>query len=240
MCSSDLAFLYDEPRFLLQMELLEQRVYFTILEAVATGRVRQNDIRQAVGINGASLGYYLGALRDLGLLERIVPVTEADPARSRQGLYHLLDPFFRFWFRFVYRERVHLERGDTAVVRRAVEDQLEALTGLAFEDLCRARVWDLAAEGRIPFEPQRVGRWWDSQAQVDVAALNDEYLLLGECRWRSRPMGDDILAELKRKAVRVAGQEGAGRRRRVLALFSRTGFTETLQEIGRASCRERV
>ena len=223
------AFLYDEPRFLLQMELREPRVYFTILEAVATGRVRQNDIRQVIGINGASLGYYLGALRDLGLLERIVPVTEADPARSRQGLYHLLDPFFRFWFRFVYRERVHLERGDTAVVRRAVEDQLEALTGLAFEDLCRARVWDLAAEGRIPFEPQRVGRWWDSQAQVDVAALNDEYLLLGECRWRSRPMGDDILAELKRKAVRVAGQEGAGRRRRVLALFSRAGFTETLQ-----------
>jgi AAA+ ATPase superfamily predicted ATPase len=223
------AFLYDEPRFLLQMELREPRVYFTILEAVATGRVRQNDIRQAVGINGASLGYYLGALRDLGLLERIVPVTEADPARSRQGLYHLLDPFFRFWFRFVYRERVHLERGDTAVVRRAVEDQLEALTGLAFEDLCRARVWDLAAEGRIPFEPQRVGRWWDSQAQVDVAAVNDEYILLGECRWRGRPVGDDVLAELKRKAARVAGQEGASRRRQVLALFSRAGFTETLQ-----------
>jgi AAA+ ATPase superfamily predicted ATPase len=219
------AFLYDEPRFLLQMELREPRIYFAILEAVATGRVRQNDIRQAIGIEGASLGYYLSTLRDLGLLERVVPVTEADPARSRQGLYRLLDPFFRFWFRFVYRERVHLERGDTARVRQAVEAQLDALAGLAFEDICRARVWDLAAAGRLPFQPQRVGMWWDAQTQIDVAAVSDEYILLGECQWRSRPMGPEVLADLKRKAVRVPGN-----RHQVLALFSRAGFTEPLQQ----------
>jgi AAA+ ATPase superfamily predicted ATPase len=219
------AFLYDEPRFLLQMELREPRVYFAILEAVATGRVQQSDIRQAVGINGASLGYYLGTLRDLGLLERVVPVTEADPVRSRQGRYRLLDPFFRFWFRFVYRERVHLERGDTATVRQAVEAQLDILAGLAFEDICRTRVWDLATEGHIPFQPQRVGMWWDAQAQIDVAAVSDEYILLGECQWRSRPMGPEVLAELKRKVARVPGD-----RHQVLALFSRAGFTEPLQQ----------
>ena len=43
------AFLYDEPRFLLQMELREPRVYFAVLEAIAAGRVRQEEISQAVG-----------------------------------------------------------------------------------------------------------------------------------------------------------------------------------------------
>ena len=219
------AFLYDEPRFLLQMELREPRVYFAILEAIATGRVRQDDLSQAVGIKGASLGYYLNTLRDLGLLERVVPVTDADPAHSRQGRYQILDPFFRFWFRYVYRERVHLERGDTATVRQIVEDQIETLAGLAFEEICRARAWELAAEGKIPFRPERVGQWWDAQAQVDVAAASDEYVLLGECRWRSRPLGLEVLAELKRKAARVPGN-----RRQVLALFSRAGFTEPLQQ----------
>jgi AAA+ ATPase superfamily predicted ATPase len=219
------AFLYDEPRFLLQMELREPRVYFAILEAIATGHVRQDEISRAVGIAGASLGYYLSTLRELALLERIVPVTEPDPARSRQGRYRLLDPFFRFWFRFVYRERVHLERGNTAIVRQAIEDQLDALAGLAFEEVCRIHVWDLAAAGRLPFQPQQVGQWWDSQTQVNVAALNDEYILLGECRWRSRPVGPEALAELKQKAARVPGN-----RRQVLALFSRTGFTEPLRQ----------
>jgi len=218
------AFLYDEPRFLLQMELREPRVYFAILEAIATGRVRQEEISQAVGVKGASLGYYLNTLRDLGLLERAVPVTDADPAHSRQGRYQLLDPFFRFWFRFVYRERVHLERGDTATVRQAVSEQSDALAGWAFEEICRARVWELAAAGRIPFRPQRVGMWWDTQAQIDVAALDEEYVLLGECRWRSRPLGPEALAELKRKAEHVPGN-----RHQVLALFARAGFTEPLQ-----------
>ena len=218
------SFLYDEPRFLLQMELREPRIYFAILESIATGRVRQDEIGQAVGVKGASLGYYLSTLRDLGLLERIVPVTEADPAHSRQGRYHLLDPFFRFWFRFVYRERVHLERGDTATVRRVVESQIDALAGLAFEEICRAWVWAQGDQGSIPFRPQRVGMWWDAQAQIDVAAVNDEYLLLGECRWRTRPLGVEALAELKQKAVRVPGN-----RRQQLVLFSRTGFTEALQ-----------
>jgi hypothetical protein len=219
------AFLYDEPRFVLQTELREPRIYFAILEAVATGRVRQHDIRRAVGIEGASLGYYLSTLRDLGLLERVVPVTAENPARSRQGRYRLLDPFFRFWFRFVYRERVHLERGNTAVVRQMVEAQLDSLTALAFEEICRARVWDLATEGRIPFQPQRVGMWWDAQTQIDVAAVSDEYILLGECRWRSRPMGPRVLADLRHKAARVRGN-----RRQVLALFSRAGFTRPLQQ----------
>lgn len=218
------AFLYDEPRFLLQMELREPRVYFAILEAIAAGRLRQEEISPSVGVKGASLGYYLNTLRDLGLLERIVPVTDADPAHSRQGRYRLLDPFFRFWFRFVYRERVHLERGDTAPVRSVVNEQLEALAGLAFEDICRARIWDLAASGRIPFRPERVGQWWDAQAQIDVAALDDEYILLGECRWRSRPLAPDALAELRRKAERVPRG-----RHQVLALFSRSGFNESLR-----------
>ena len=47
------SFLYDEPRFLLQMELREPRVYFAILEAIATGRVRQDEISQAAACQGA-------------------------------------------------------------------------------------------------------------------------------------------------------------------------------------------
>lgn len=218
------AFLYDEPRFLLQMELREPRIYFAILEAIAMGRVRQEEMGKAAGVKGASLSYYLNTLRDLGLLERIVPVTEADPIHSRQGRYHLLDPFFRFWFRFVYRERVHLDRGDSTMVRQIVESQMDALAGSAFEEICRTWVWQWAAEGRIPFRPQRVGMWWNAQAQIDVAAINEEYLLLGECRWRSRPIGVEVLLELKQKAAYVPGD-----RHQLFALFSRSGFTDALQ-----------
>ncbi|MBM4456182.1 MAG: hypothetical protein FJ011_00215 [Chloroflexi bacterium] len=56
-------------------ELREPRVYFAVLAAIAAGRVRQEEISQAVGVKGTSLGYYLNTLRDLDLLERAAPVT---------------------------------------------------------------------------------------------------------------------------------------------------------------------
>lgn len=219
------SFLHDEPRFLVQMELREPRIYFAVLEAVANGHIYQRDIARAIGFETTSLNYYLSALRDLGLLERLVPATEEKPARSRRGRYQLKDRFFRFWFRFVYRERAHLERGDTARVRQRIAGEIDAFTSTTFEDVCREAVWGLEAAGRIPFVPYRVGAWWDREGQIDVTAVGDEYVLLGECKWQSRPSGPDVLADLKRRATRFPGD-----RRQILAIFSRAGFTTALQE----------
>ena len=54
-------FFYDEVRFLLQQELREPRNYFAILEAIASGRTRLNEIKQATGLNGVSA--YLDTLQ---------------------------------------------------------------------------------------------------------------------------------------------------------------------------------
>lgn len=57
-----------------------------------------------------------------------------------------------------------------------------------------------------------------------MAAVNEEYILLGECRWRSRPLGVETLTELQQKAARVPGE-----RHPIFALFSRAGFTDALR-----------
>ena len=68
------SFLYDEVRFVLQQELREPRNYFAILQAIAAGKTRLNEIKQATGIEGATA--YLDTLQQLHLVERLVPVTE--------------------------------------------------------------------------------------------------------------------------------------------------------------------
>ena len=77
------SFLYDEVRFVLQQELREPRNYFAILEAIAAGKTRLNEIKQATGIEGATA--YLDTLQQLRLVERRVPVTETQPHKSRRG-----------------------------------------------------------------------------------------------------------------------------------------------------------
>jgi hypothetical protein len=57
------------------------------------------EIAQQAKATSASLGTKLARLEDLGYIERRFPVTPDGP-EQRPG-YHIEDPFFRFWFRYV-------------------------------------------------------------------------------------------------------------------------------------------
>lgn len=216
-------FLHDEPRFLLLQELGDPRRYFSILEAIAGGRTRQNEIAQAVGLAATSMPFYLGTLRGLGLVERVVPVTETQPQKSRRALYRIQDHYFRFWFRFVHPNHSLLERGATARVRRQIGEQLDQYTGPVFEIICEDYIWRLADTGRLDFTPRAVGRWWDNREEIDLVALGDDDILLAECKWSARPVGTDVLEDLNRKTQTLLGRGNWRRVRK--ALFSRSGFT---------------
>jgi AAA+ ATPase superfamily predicted ATPase len=143
-------------RFLLQQELREPRNYFAILEAIASGRTRLNEIKQVTGLGGVTA--YLDTLRGLRLIERVVPVTEGKPHKSRRGLYRLCDHFFRFWFRFVHPNRTLLERGGAQIALDAlVVPQLDTFTGPIFEEICQEFLWRIGLAGGLPFTLLRIG-----------------------------------------------------------------------------------
>lgn len=186
------AFLHDEPRFLLQQELRDASRHFAILTALANHRTRVNEIAQASGIPVTSVTFYLNTLQEMGLITRLTPATERNPERSRHGIYQIADPFFRFWFRYVYPNRSLLERGETEQVRRKVEMELEHFTGPVFETICREYVWRLhkkrqaglhAAHGRRLVEPARRNRCGGNRRrwlpvwrmQVDVEAYRRQH-----------------------------------------------------------------
>ena len=220
-------YLYDEARFLLLQEVRDPRSYFAILEALALGCTRPNEIAQQAGLGtGAAVMPALHTLMDLRLVERQVPATERQPLKSRQGLYHISDPYFRFWFRFVHPQRSALEEDRAPLVlEQSILPQLDRFTGPVFEAICREHVWRMV----LPFMPQRVGGWWDRRAAIDVVAVNDaaRALLVGECQWSTKPVGPDILDDLQGKAAHLLA---AGDWQQVVyALFSRAGFTPALR-----------
>jgi hypothetical protein len=220
------SYLYQEPLFLLREELQEPRNYFAILQAIAQGRTRLNEVVQITGMERGPASRYLAILQDLRLVERRVPITESQPDKSRKGVYRLRDPFLAFWFRFVAPYVSILESGHTAPVARRIEAELSTFLGLPFEDICREWLTEQAALGRLSFLPERVGSWWDGQEEIDIAALGANAGLFGECKWTSRPVGAGVLDDLKRKAYPVI--EALGLQTIQYALFSRSGFSEAL------------
>ena len=219
------SFLYDEVRFVLQQELREPRNYFAILQAIAAGKTRLNEIKQATGIEGATA--YLDTLQQLHLVERSVPVTEKQPHKSRRGIYRLKDHYLRFWFRYVHPNRSQLERdGAQIILDNQVLTEIDHFTSLTFEEVCQQFLWQTGIAGKFSFVPNRIGNWWNANEEIDLVVLGETSAILVECKWTSKAVGVDILADLERKTDLVRPE--LSNRQISFALCSRSGFTAQL------------
>ncbi len=202
--------LVDEAQHMLDAFLTDARVHYSILEAIATGDHTWSGITRRVGQSGGALLRPLRWLEDMGLVERVVPITEKNPARSKRALYRIADPYVTFWHRSVApllrAGSLGLQRPEV-LWQRIVQPTLSEHLGPVFEETCRQFV---RRGARLPLQPMRVGEWWDAHGndQLDIVALDAEgRLLAAECKWGAVTRED--LTALRTRATRVAAQLGA-------------------------------
>ena len=223
-------YLYDEPYFLLQQEVSEVGSYFSIIKAIAAGNTKLSAIAGVLEVKSTSLTKYLKTLIDLDILEREVPVTEDSPEKSKKGLYKIKDNYLRFWFAFVYPNMSFIESGHGRIVMDKIRKSLvRNHIAFVYEDICRERMWEINAEGVWPFYFSKLGRYWDSKEEIDVAAIDPDgkNLILGECKYWQEPVGVSVLRELEAKAKTVSWEKE--KRKTWFVLFSVNGFTEDLR-----------
>lgn len=226
------SYLYDEPHFLLQQEITEIGSYFSIIRAIAAGNSKLSAIASLLEIKATSLTKYLKTLIDLDILEREVPVTEDNPEKCKKGLYKIKDNYVRFWFAFVYPNLSFIESGNTRIVIDKIKKSfIRNQVSFVYEDVCREKMWEMNADNVWPFNFTKVGRYWDSQVEIDVAALDSEgnNLILGECKYWKDPVGISVFHDLEQKALHI--NWGKNTRKTWYVLFSANGFTPELQQL---------
>ncbi|MBC7095430.1 ATP-binding protein [Thermococcus sp.] len=200
-------FLFREAKELLEEEFREPETYYTILEAVAEGKTRVNEIAQHSFIEPKNTARYLRILEDLGILKRELPVAR----KAKRGIYRFRDLYFAFWFRFV---APYFEEIESGFPDGAVEEFRQAFnqyTGLAFEEIVRQLLTELNREGRLPFKFTKIGRWWHKGEEIDIVALNkkEKKGLFVEVKWKelNEKEARRILKNLEYK-IEVVGLEG--------------------------------
>ncbi len=239
--------LHEEARLLLDVELPDANVYFSVLRAIAAGQTRVNQIDQRTGIGDTSrVSQMLDRLQRLWLVRKEIPVTVRNPERSRQSFYRIVDPYLRFWFRFILPAQGRL--ADAEGARRHLESRVlprldEFVSAPAFEEVCQAwlrRETDAAA----------VGWWWgkvremrdtalrDIDRELDAVAVDDdgEAIAVASCKWTAGKMPASEWDKLKTLAahLRPTGDPPS------LFLFSRSGFEEPLREAAATEPRLRL
>lgn len=225
------AFLYSEPRFLLMEELREPSVYFSILKAISLGKTRLNEIVQETGLGDSyKVNKYISVLRGLHIVRREIPITEDKPYKSRKGIYILDDPFFRFWFRYIFPNLSYLEMGDIDYVwKEKIKPDFDSFVGFIFEDICIQKLRRLNRNNKLPFKAKSLGRWWDRKDEIDIVAFDSKgSFLFCECKWRSKKIGLGTLNELQRKSDKFPDAN-----RKYYGFFSKSRFSKELKEMSK-------
>lgn len=241
--------LYSEVEFLLHQELRETPVYNSIIEAVALGSTKLNEISQKSLVDDTpKTGVYLKNLIELGIVEKefSVDTSEKEKANSKRGLYRLTDNFFRFWYNFVFTNFSQLEDGDVdGVFNYMIEPALHEFASLTFEDVCKEFVKKLQRKNNLPFRYNKMGRWTGkttvrneknpsgfetAETEIDILCIDREakQYLVGECKFKNKPFSYSEYLNTVAKLSPFKEKSDF-----YYALFSENGFDEKITEISK-------
>ena len=232
--------LYSEVDFLLHQELRETPIYNSIIEAVALGNTKLNDISQKSLVEDTSkTSVYLKNLIELGIVEREFSVDSKskEKANSNRGTYRLTDNFFRFWYAFGFTNFSQLEDGDVdGVYDYVIAPALHEFASFTFEDVCKEFVREMQKKNELPFRYSKMGRWTGkttvrdkdapkgvrvAETEIDILGIGKggkEYLV-GECKFKNTPFDYSEYLDTVTKLTPL--KEGA---KFYYALFSESGF----------------
>ena len=236
--------LYSEVEFLLHQELRETPIYNSIIEAVALGNTKLNDISQKSLLEDtAKTSVYLKNLMELGIVEREFSVDSKikERANTGRGTYRLTDNFFRFWYAFGFANYSQLEDGDVdGVYEYVVKPALHEFASFAFEDVCREFVRMLQKKNELPFRYSKIGRWMGkttvrdekasdglrtAETEIDLLCIGKdakEYLV-GECKFKGVPFSYSEYLDTLAKLTPLKEKS-----KFYYALFSESGFDQKI------------
>ena len=131
--------------------------YFAILAGIAGGRTTFADLSNLIGTD---IGGYLTRLeRDYSIISQTQPIFEK--TRNKNCHYRIDDCFFRFWFRFIYRNQSMIELGRFKELQSLVGRDLDVFSGYALE---RYFLWKFTEDTSYT----RMGGWWDRKGENEI------------------------------------------------------------------------
>lgn len=164
VCNMASPFLTDGRDILISEIGKDYGIYFSILQAIASGHTSQSEIDSVIKKN---TGAYLQNLQKVfGIAEQIRPLLSK--TESRNARWRIVDEYMLFYFRFIFSHQDLIELGNYEMVKQFILRDYETFTGKTLERYFTAK---LQEEGNLT----KVGGWWDRKAEneIDIITINE-------------------------------------------------------------------
>lgn len=161
---SDSVFLGEGKAILIEEFGKDYGIYFSILSAIARGKTSRSEIENTVD---REIGGYLTKLEnEYEVISKRQPIFEKSTTKNVR--YTIVDNFFTFWFRFIYKYNYMLEIENYDALKTIINRDYETFSGLMLERYFK----------RVLIESKkytRIGSWWDRKGEneIDIVAENE-------------------------------------------------------------------
>ena len=164
VCNMASPFLTDGRDILISEIGKDYGIYFSILQAIASGHTTQSEIDSIIQKN---TGAYLQNLQKVfGIAEQRRPLFSK--TESRNARWQIVDEYMLFYFRFLFSHQDLIELGNYDQLKQFIERDYETFTGKTLERYFTAK---LKEEGSFT----KIGSWWDkkSENEIDIITINE-------------------------------------------------------------------
>ena len=219
----DGAIFEDEISFFLSQEVRSVATYGKIINAIATGATRLNEISTKSGTgNTGTTSKYLDTLITLGIVEREYCFGER--ANSKKTIYKVKDQLFNFYYSFVEKNKTSkvIMQADI-FYDRLVYPHLDEFVSFEFEKVCSDFL-----KRKYSSSIEEIGRYWYNDGrekrdiEIDIVMKESGKLFAFECKWTNSIIGEKIERGLENKSVYL------NEKNIVLGFFSRSGYDHTM------------
>ena len=208
---SESGYLFEEPKNLLRQEFRDISLYNTIIEVVADGATKMNEISQRTGISTAGLTQALNKLMKVRIIKKFIPIIKKK--NKRYSGYAVGDGMFRFWYRFVSRGTTAITRGfGTQYFETQVKPFIHEFMGYVFEEMCQEYVMEKGIIGSLPVFVNETGKWTGQDnekkqpSDIDVVGIDrvKKQAVIGECKFGNKKVDSNEIETLANRRRLVA------------------------------------
>lgn len=226
-------FLFGEAERIISKELREFSVYNTILEALASGKRKLNDLYQETGFSRAKISVYLKNLMAFDMVEKVTSFETGGWENAQKGLYQIKDTFINFWFKFVYPHLSDLYRMEPEKFYDTyIANGLEEYLNRYFVKVCAEYLELMNQVHKLPLQMHKMGTWIGKQGHIDIIVQNEvRENLICLCNWSEPEMTFEMCQKL------FQSMEQAKLTANYYYLFSAKSFDEKLRKMVSADKR---
>jgi AAA+ ATPase superfamily predicted ATPase len=187
-------FLEEGKNILVEEFGKEYTTYFSILSLIAAGKTARAEMES---ILQKDVGGYLERLeREYSVIKRVKPIFAKEGSRVLK--YEIVDNFFSFWFRFIYKYRSTIEIENYEYVKNIAKRDFSTYSGKFLEKYFTQKL-------KLTHQYSQIGNYWErgNQNEIDIVAVNEEEktMLIAEVKINPKKISIKKLEEKSKKLI---------------------------------------